>query len=439
MSRKYERLAKLGTGAFANVYKCYDKRSRKYKAIKVVKGNNGEGLNSIMEYFIVKHISHKFLVWASESYIVNNTLYMVQEIGINDLFDWRRKHVPSDKQIRDWIFQLVDALLCLWSLDVTHTDLKTNNILLMKDGKIRLCDFGLSKLTSREQVLSCSPEHRPPEVWRYGDVTTSIDVWGLGCTIFEMMYGRTLFEEASKKDSLENIHRWGKTRKVLIHRGNRRDDSHGERRSSERRSRHSESREEKEPRKKEEESKSRKKEEEESRGKNEEEENKSSYDSDDGNEFKGLPESFSVDISIDSFILFLVDPDLRTRPSGIQILTHPYMRGFTSSLWSVKSMILHNVPMWIKDNRNHYTKSKDIYHLSVKIFSQLQSQRVELSVRMSERELFEACIFMSYKLLRSTSKHPQYKFVATIEDLILYEEIILRECEFTIFSPPRKY
>nr|QBK93739.1 MAG: putative serine/threonine protein kinase [Pithovirus LCPAC406] len=378
MSRKYERISRLGMGAFANVYKCYDRKSRTYKAIKVVKGNDGEGLNSLMEYFMVKHINHRYLIYASESYITDNTLYMVQEMGVNDLFDWRRKNVPTNKQIREWIFQLVDALLCLWSLDVTHTDLKTNNILLMKDGKIRLCDFGLSKLISKEQVLSCSPEHRPPEVWRYGDVSTSIDIWGLGCTIFEIIYGRTLFEDAPKETSLENISQWDKVRRDLI--------DHKEVKS-----------------------------------------------------FKRLPSSFSVDVPIDSFILFLVNPDLDTRPSGIEILTHPFMKGFTSSTWSVKNMRLHDVPLWIRDNRKHYTRSKDIYNLSVKIFSQLQNQRIELSIRVGERELFETCIFISYKLLRSTSKHPSYKFITLMKDLIRYEEVILKECEFTIFSLPHEF
>nr|QBK93120.1 MAG: putative serine/threonine protein kinase [Pithovirus LCPAC403] len=381
MTGKLEKLDRLGRGSYGDVYRCYDRQTKSYKAVKTIEGNDKEGLNSLMEYFIVRDVRHKHLISASESYIKDNTMYIVQEVGQDDLSEWRRRFDPSDGQVKKWIFQVVDALLCLWSLDVVHADVKLNNVILMKDNTVRLADFGLSKIISDESVLSCSPEHRSPEAWKYGQISTSIDVWALGCTIVEMMYYHVIFKDQDRDKALKAIKYWDKMRKALI--------------------------------------------------------NRSQYNAKvDGFKPPSVPSSFSVNNPIDSFVLYLLDPDLRTRPAKSDLLKHPYMKGFTSTLWSVRSMVLKSIPMWIKHNKYHYTKSEDIYNLAVKFFSQLQNQREELSVAIKERELFEVCVFMSFKLLLSTSRHPTYHFTTEIKNLIKFETIILKESDFTVFSRP---
>ena len=388
-------ISKLGKGVYAKVYKCFDVEQRKYRAVKIVKGTKNEGMPCLMEYFIVKGISHPYLIGSTDTYIKNNKLYIIQKLAQIDLRSWRVSNIPSENQLKKWTFQLVDALLCLHKIGIVHADIKADNLLLMKNGSIKLADFSLSKITSGERAISCASEHRSPEIWKSETISRLIDVWSLGCTLIEIAYLILLFRrqedktfEEEKVASLKAISHWEHIRIKIL------------------------------------------------RGEYSREYENSKYKDAKGYIPPRLPNSFDPDTNFNKFILFLLDPDYNSRPNLFHILNHPYMEGFKSSVWEINCMKFSPIPDWVTNSVSKYTTSKEISRLALDFYSQLQNQIVELSVEMSERDLFETCIWMSYKVVRSYPP-PHDRFITKLENLINFESVLLKEADFTIFKCPK--
>lgn len=84
------------------------------------------------------------------------------------------------------------------SKDIVHCDIKTNNILVMKNNEIKLCDFGLSRYIPKgEKIYKYygTLEYYPPEFCNLNNngFDRSIDIWQLGITVYELLTGNTPF------------------------------------------------------------------------------------------------------------------------------------------------------------------------------------------------------------------------------------------------------
>eukprot|EP00916_Digyalum_oweni_P006412 GHVL01011011.1.p1 GENE.GHVL01011011.1~~GHVL01011011.1.p1 ORF type:complete len:628 (-),score=103.06 GHVL01011011.1:1816-3699(-) len=110
--------------------------------------------------------------------------------------------VFSISEIKNISIQLLEGLKFMHSKGCIHRDLKMSNILLSKDGVIKLADFGLSRRSCDDPLVRTpftyyvtTAWYRPPELFlhakRYG---TEVDIWSLGCVIGELLVGRCLFQ-----------------------------------------------------------------------------------------------------------------------------------------------------------------------------------------------------------------------------------------------------
>jgi len=200
----------LGRGGFGTVYWKKDEKGRKI-AIKEMELTD-EGIPSLMELSIMSTINHPFLNKASKIVIEEKYVSIYQEIAINDLYHYTRKYKNKDKkfigvrpssyQLKLWTHQLAQVLNYLHQNDIVHGDVKASNILLYDNDTIKLTDFSISQKTWNMPIKKslCTSSHRPPEMWNldekwidYEDAF-KIDMWSLGCTLYELLFGSCLFK-----------------------------------------------------------------------------------------------------------------------------------------------------------------------------------------------------------------------------------------------------
>jgi serine/threonine protein kinase len=116
----------------------------------------------------------------------------------------------SPNLLKYWSFSLVQAVACLHQQNIIHGDIKVNNVFLFDKQLIKLGDFSLSiKVPEEDRNKSyyhrvCTYSHRPPECWFRKGWSFPLDIWSLGCTFFEIAYGRLLFPSQGKIQDKES-------------------------------------------------------------------------------------------------------------------------------------------------------------------------------------------------------------------------------------------
>lgn len=159
-------------------------------------------LNPILsEVFINKAFKSPHLNVARFITIQNSTFIMFFEEANGDFHKIKRANYKITKQ---WITSVVKGIVHLHLRRILHGDIKASNILIF-DGLAKLNDFGssaliISKGTQRFKQKLYTPTHRPPELFNTDYCDLSADIWALGCTIYEMIYGEPLFKVMSTQE-----------------------------------------------------------------------------------------------------------------------------------------------------------------------------------------------------------------------------------------------
>lgn len=199
----------LGKGAYGTVYLCRDGNGEDL-AVKCIKTQDF-GIPSLIEASIMSVIHHPNLSKALKIHSTPEKLYIIQELAISDLKVYRSKNNISDEQLYKWTHMIAQGIACLHRHDIIHGDIKAGNILVYKGDMIKISDFTLSTdVKWKNNYRPCTATHRPLEVWMNDKWDKSVDIWAFGCTIFEMVYGRTLFISQSKDASINALLDWNK-------------------------------------------------------------------------------------------------------------------------------------------------------------------------------------------------------------------------------------
>lgn len=206
--KKINIIEKLGKGGFGTVSKCIDDNNREY-AVKYIK-NKDKGVPCLVEALIMKNIKHPYLNSAQKINCNAKGLYIVQNLALSDLKTYVLKNTIDVEQIIKWSYQLFQAVEYLHSYNIIHCDIKASNILIFSDLNIKLSDFTLSTHSSWENnYRPCTLTHRPPEIWSINTKwDKSIDIWSLGCTLFEIIYGQNIFQNDNRESAINSIIDW---------------------------------------------------------------------------------------------------------------------------------------------------------------------------------------------------------------------------------------
>ncbi|XP_043594875.1 cyclin-dependent-like kinase 5 isoform X2 [Bombus pyrosoma] len=214
--QKYEKLEKIGEGTYGTVFKAKNRETHEIVALKRVRlDEDDEGVPSsaLREICLLKELKHKNVVRLYDVLHSDKKLTLVFEHCDQDLkkyFDSLNGEIDLDV-VKSFLYQLLRGLAFCHSRNVLHRDLKPQNLLINKNGELKLADFGLArafgipvKCYSAEVVTLW---YRPPDVLFGAKLyTTSIDMWSAGCIFAELANaGRPLFPGSDVDDQLKRI------------------------------------------------------------------------------------------------------------------------------------------------------------------------------------------------------------------------------------------
>lgn len=199
----FDYLKLLGKGTFGKVILVREKASGRYYAMKILRKEviiaKDEVAHTVTESRVLQNTRHPFLTALKYAFQTNDRLCFVMEYanGGELFFHLSRERVFSEDRARFYGAEIVSALEYLHSRDVVYRDIKLENLMLDKDGHIKITDFGLCKEGVTDgttmRTFCGTPEYLAPEVLEDNDYGRAVDWWGLGVVMYEMLCGRLPF------------------------------------------------------------------------------------------------------------------------------------------------------------------------------------------------------------------------------------------------------
>ena len=195
----YKIINAIGSGSFGKVFKILDKESNKIYALKRIDLNTNrlkENLKSIQtETQILKTIKSEYIVQFHESFKDGDSFYIVMEFCEHkDLRSFINTYKNNNKLIHEQVIFIIMEELCLGikeihSKNIIHRDLKPENIFISDNYKIKIGDFGVSKIldgTDYAQTFAGSYCYLAPEIINENKYSNKVDIWSLGCILYEL-------------------------------------------------------------------------------------------------------------------------------------------------------------------------------------------------------------------------------------------------------------
>jgi len=190
---KYEVLDSLGTGGFASVYLARDQWINKLVALKIPHYQNYDLEHLLKEPRLLARLNHPNIVGILSAEKEGALFFIVMEYvegeSMEELLE-REKILPY-KLACNYILQICEALECAHSQQVLHRDVRPANILVSKNGVLKVGDFGvaalLEKLPYAKTVIG-TPPYMAPEHFK-GKAVYPSDVYSVGIILYEMLTG----------------------------------------------------------------------------------------------------------------------------------------------------------------------------------------------------------------------------------------------------------
>ena len=214
MQNKYEVLGVVGEGAYGIVYKCKNKETGKYVAIKKFKEVEDELVKKTMkrELKMLQRLHHPNVVEFQDAFRRKGNLFLVFEFVDKNLLELLQEHPNGLDQnlIRHLIYQLCKSIKYLHDQNIIHRDIKPENLLITDKMESKLCDFGFARLVSEtnEKLTDyvATRWYRAPELLlSQGNYGKEVDYWAIGCIMGELVDGNPLFPGENELDQLHCI------------------------------------------------------------------------------------------------------------------------------------------------------------------------------------------------------------------------------------------
>ena len=209
LDNRYEILEVIGTGGMAVVYKARCHRLNRFVAIKILKDDflEDEDFRSRFhaESQAVAMLSHPNIV---SVYDVSTSVSMEADYIVMELIEgitlkqyMEKKGVLNWKETLHFAMQIGKALEHAHSRGVVHRDIKPHNVMVLKNGSVKVADFGIARMMSEGNTLTKealgSVHYISPEQAKGGRVDNRSDIYSLGVVMYEMMAGRPPYEGES--------------------------------------------------------------------------------------------------------------------------------------------------------------------------------------------------------------------------------------------------
>lgn len=202
---RYEILEKIGTGGMAVVYKARCHRLNRLVAVKILKADLAQDEDFRRRFHAesqaVAMLSHPNIVSVYDVSSSGNIDYIVMELieGITLKQYINRKGQLNWKEVLHFSTQIVKAVSHAHSRGIIHRDIKPHNIMVLKDGSVKVADFGIARLlTTQQNTLTQealgSVHYISPEQAKGSHVDFRTDLYSIGVVMYEMLTSRLPFE-----------------------------------------------------------------------------------------------------------------------------------------------------------------------------------------------------------------------------------------------------
>ncbi|KAJ6251447.1 mitogen-activated protein kinase [Anaeramoeba flamelloides] len=209
LDQRYQYIKKIGHGAYGIVISAKDHFEKESVAIKKIIGvfdRLTDAKRTLREIKLQKHFNHENILGLKDIMVPLvkekfSSVYIVTELLATDL----RQIINSEQElsedhVRYFLYQILCALKYLHSGKVIHRDLKPGNILLKENCELKICDFGLARISDPEEENPLLTQYvatrwyRSPEIiLSWGEYTSAVDVWSTGCIFAEILNRKPLF------------------------------------------------------------------------------------------------------------------------------------------------------------------------------------------------------------------------------------------------------
>ncbi|KAK9766671.1 Cyclin-dependent kinase catalytic subunit [Basidiobolus ranarum] len=217
-SEIYQRFEKVGEGTYGVVYKAKDRRTGEIVAMKKVRlesEDEGVPTTAIREISVLKELKHGNVVRLLDIEHNDTKLYLVFEfldLDLKKYMDFVGAEGMTPKLVKSFLYQLIKGMAFCHARRILHRDLKPQNLLIDKEGVLKIADFGLARAFGipmrnyTHEIVTLW--YRAPEVLLGSKhYATGVDMWSVGCIFAEMSNKRPLFPGDSEIDELFKIFR----------------------------------------------------------------------------------------------------------------------------------------------------------------------------------------------------------------------------------------
>jgi len=213
INNNYVVYKQIGEGKFGEVFLGMKKETKEYVAIKSIckyhlirskvdisieigvleRVKNHDNLINLIE--VIDNNDKHFII---TEYCPGGDLYKKMQEQENKRF--------SEIMVTKYLKQIIPAIKYLHSLNIIHRDIKPENIVLVKDDKIKICDFGWSVLDNESKISFCGTlDYLSPEMVNSKPHDHRVDIWSLGVLTYELLTGNPPFMSYTHKTTYINI------------------------------------------------------------------------------------------------------------------------------------------------------------------------------------------------------------------------------------------
>jgi serine/threonine-protein kinase len=216
---RYRLIEQIGSGGMGTVYKAEHRIMRRLVALKIIQPRllaNAQAVERFRrEVRVSARLVHPNIVVAHDADQVEDRHFLIMEFVDGESLDKRiaREGPLAARTACEWIRQAALGLQCAHEQGMVHRDIKPHNLMITRDGQLKILDFGLSRFVSeqapalsdgnpihqsvsatRTDMILGTPDYVAPEqIERASDADIRSDIYSLGCTLFYLLTGTAPF------------------------------------------------------------------------------------------------------------------------------------------------------------------------------------------------------------------------------------------------------